>query len=376
MKTLSRLAMLTTSLLLLLLCGCGDPLEDLHAVEPLFAVHGADWNDYVQGDSWDTATDSACDAATDTACVQGGELRVVTVPALTGCTGLTAADDFALFDWVCDDSTGSVRFISTGLKTGVYLSDLIDFDTPGWRSNFVMVKKDGEAYGVTPSDRWWSNPTVVDNDGGDLSTAGTIYLVTTDVTANYPLPTASALVAEPSVTIHGVNSDSTLNWSVISSTSPFVWIEGTFDATDVDHGVYLNGNQGFATLRNVTARNASVGDLMSGIVIVAPSVGNRLEYVEATQNQSFGVYLSGTSNNQLLDLTVSDNLDRGLSLVDADNNRISGVLTATGNSSADCYVEGGTNPGLDDDADPSDVSTDTVHDGICVPQGASDFTLP
>ena len=99
------------------------------ALAPLYANNGAAWNSYVKNDGVTIfeATDAACDGSESggySACIHGGEYRVVVLNDLTDCTGITASDALSAFNWTCDDGSGSVRVISTGLQSRKYLSDL------------------------------------------------------------------------------------------------------------------------------------------------------------------------------------------------------------------------------------------------------------
>ena len=149
----------------------------LGPVAALFPNNGANWNDYVEG-TVTASTDTACNAVSDTACVHGGERRVVMVTGMSSCAGLSASDDLGAFNWKCDGSTNPVRIVSTGLADGKTLSDLIDFATPGFKTNKVSVNLNGNPWGATPSTAWWSNPVAVNNSAGSLATISTIYLVT------------------------------------------------------------------------------------------------------------------------------------------------------------------------------------------------------
>ena len=116
----------------------------LAAVEALFPINGADWHDYVTGDDPASATDTDCDGSILQECVHGGELRFVEVPGRTSCTGLSATDNLAAFNWICDASTNPVRMLSSGLADNVYLSDLIEFGAPEFKSNYVSVFENGQ----------------------------------------------------------------------------------------------------------------------------------------------------------------------------------------------------------------------------------------
>ena len=115
--------------------GGGSPTPSGPAAGPpvgAFYSNGADWNDYIvnSGSTQFDATNTACNAATDgpgySACLHGGEIRAMEITGYRSCTGLTATDALGAFDWTCV-VTATVNMVSTGLKDGKYLSDLIDF---------------------------------------------------------------------------------------------------------------------------------------------------------------------------------------------------------------------------------------------------------
>jgi len=47
----------------------------------MFPTNGANWNDYVVGADWSTASDVACNATIDTACIWSG-LALYSIDAL------------------------------------------------------------------------------------------------------------------------------------------------------------------------------------------------------------------------------------------------------------------------------------------------------
>jgi parallel beta-helix repeat protein len=320
----------------LLIGGCGGDgggtmsgdstaLDSLVSVAPLFSINGAGWNDYVQGDV-DTATDVACDPEVDTACLHAGEVRVVDT-GRASCVGLSASDALGAFNWVCDDSAGTARFISTGLAEGKNLSDLLDFSTPGWRRNSVTVYDNGAAWGKTPSESWWANPVAVANDGGLLDTEGTIYVITSDaLVTGYMINGSSiGLVAKPGVVVNGPGLGQGSNViSAFGSTAArdFLWIEGEVDATGDDYGIYLDTVR-FSALRNVRANNAT----NSGVYLY--SSNSTVFNITASNNASNGIYLDSATNNRLFSISATNNGRYGVYLGDSSNNRLSEVKAGT-----------------------------------------------
>ena len=296
----------------------------LDAVSALFPNNGADWNDYVAGGDWSTATDTACAAATDSACLNGGEHRVVAASGKSDCAGLTAADELGTFDWVCDAGTGTARFVSTGLADGKGLADLIDFATPGFKADKVMVYDNGALWATTPSTRWWANAVSVNNAGGSLDTASTIYLVTSDAGAAYTLAAnKAALVVQPGVSLSGPST----NANVVAATGGnYLWVEGIISMSGDEVGVNFDGVH-FSRLHNLTATGG--GD--AGVALINSSSHNAFLGVTANKNNNAGIKITNSSHNILSDITANDNNQRGVYLETATNNRLSSLrLSANG----------------------------------------------
>lgn len=339
-------------------------------VTALFPTNGANWNDYVSS----LTADIACDAAADTACVHGGEHRVVPVPGKTSCNGLSATDSLGSFIWVCDSSTGSARFVSTGLVQGKALSDLLDFAQAAFKPNAVTISDNGVTLGVSPSDIWWNNPVVIQNTGGSLSSASTLYLVTLDTNGVLSLDASKiAVVVQPGVTLQGPGTGSAvIGADATSSARDFLWIEGNIDAAQdirgvslafvrysqlrnlaisnaLNQGIYLAGasHNIFAevtmnntrdagivldsassdnTLVGVTANNSPTG---SGVVLRNLAANNTLSDVSASGN-FIGVFLGAASNNTLTHVNAINN-DNGVSLEQASDNNFLSQVTV-GNS--------------------------------------------
>lgn len=364
----------------------------LNPVSALFPTNGANWNDYVQGTA-SAATDTACNAASDTACVHGGERRVVVATGMSSCAGLTASDDLGAFNWTCDGSTSPVRMVSTGLADGKKLSDLIDFATPGFKSNKVSVTLNGNPWGATPSTVWWSNAVVANNSAGSLATASTIYLVTAQPNPAYAYTLDAdkvALVIQPGLNLTGPGNGASV---VASSNHNFLWIEGAVNATGDSKAVDLRYMR-FSALRNVAAYNASTDGIYlanawynrvsgvtasnngadginlatasnntlsgiyasnnglttnsgSGIYLNNASSNNSLSDVTAGNNV-YGVNLAGASNNMLSDVTTGNNLYVGVSLSSSSNNNILSGVTASNNGYYGVYVASASNNTLSD----------------------------
>ena len=296
-------------------------------VSPLYSANGFDWNDYVQGSDITNATDTTCYADTDTACLHGGEIRMVELTSETSCTGITASDALGAFDWSCDESTGVVRVISSGLASGYGLVNLVDFATPGWKENSLTVYKDAAEIETTTPAVWWSNPVVANTTGGALDAAGTVYVIPSDTIAAYTLEAERvSLVAAPGVVINGPAGG--LGSYVISATGmDFLWVEGmTVNAAGDDIGVYWNSVR-FSAMRGLIASNAD----HHGVVLGDSSNNNTLTGVTASNNAWSGVLFEFNSNNTLSGVTASNNTT-GVTLDASSNNTLSGVTASNNNT--------------------------------------------
>ena len=292
----------------------------LDTVSALFS-NAANWNDYAKGASWATATNTACDASLDSACIHGGEVRVVQVTGKTSCDGLTAEDDLAAFNWVCDATGGTARFISDGLADGKSLSDLINFSIPDFEANAVTVYDNGSLWGTTPSSNWWSNTVVDISGGGSITGELVIYLITSDEAASYTIDAAKvALVVQPGVTLSGPVTPS----DIISSVGQdYLWLEGSINASDNNLGIFLDSVR-FSTVRNVSVEYANA----TGIYLINASTHNRLTDITASNN-NYGIDLdSGTQDNVFSGLTLRNNAQNGIEIHNAHANTLTGVVAS------------------------------------------------
>ncbi len=318
---------------------CSVSASFVLAVTALFPTNGTNWNDYVSDKEWSTAIDSTCIAGTDSACLHGGELRVVQATNKTDCTNLTAADDLGTFTWVCDNSTGTARLISTGLADGKSLSDLIDFTTPGFKPNAVTIYENGIVWDATPSDIWWSNPFIINNIGGSLNMASTLYLVTSNPGTDYSLDANKlAFVIQPGVTLTGSFTSTEV---IGSSIKDHLWIEGNIDASGVNYGVRLIGAR-FSVLRKLVSNNSDIHG-----VLLSSSQNNTLSEVTVANTKFVGLSLSGSGSNTLSNITAVNNTNVGVDLSLSDLNTLSNI-TATNNGVHGLQLFNGQNNTLSD----------------------------
>ena len=350
------------------------------SLSPLYPSNGSQWNDYVinNGSSIYNATDTAC-AGTETGgyskCIHAGEMRVLSVTGISSCSGLTASDALDAFNWVCDGTVNPVRMVSTGLKSGKFLSDLIDFSLARWKSNSVTVNDGLTDILTTAGTAWWDNPIVADNDGGSLPDSGTIYIVNADPNAAYTLAADKVgLVIRPGITLHGAGSGG----SVVSANSRnFLWIEGTIDAKGDGDGIVLFGSR-FSVLRGVRVSNGIYRNvnLRAGS---GPSSSNKAIHIVSANtdtgiyvwgeynilsdivsfNNSEGIYMASNSvNNVLFNITVTNNFYRGITAssdrhtvfmnITAANNNLNGMSIFADNATiANAAAINNTRAGLD-----------------------------
>lgn len=217
------------------------------AVVPIYASNGRDWNDYVDNDGADykTATGAACDV-TGTSykdCRHAGELRMVSIPGVTSCAGLTAVDDLGWFDWSdCDTTPGYATFYAKRLKSGKGLRDLIDPAGNAWLQNRVTIS--GAYNGSSVLEAWWSNTVeaLPDNSATGsglalLSTPSTIYTLTASAeTQGYAVTADKIGVVTLGTSVLSYGGDATSNFnSTTGSTTVAPDKRGILILTGVNH---------------------------------------------------------------------------------------------------------------------------------------------
>lgn len=308
---------------------------------PLYS-NGSSWNDYIKNDGSDiySAGNTACDGteASSDACIHGGEMRAFTVTGKTSCTNLTATDSLDAFEWTCLSASPDVKFVSTHLNSDKNLSDLIDFTaTPTWKSLTATVMESGSAIMTASTTAWADNTIAVDNDGGSLDTAGTIYAVTSNPDTSFSiLADKVALVVQPGLTIKGnsMASGGDMSSDVSADTVNFLWIEGSIDATNDYHGIYWD-NVRFSVLRNVEVSNAA-GSSGNGLEM-ASSRYNYLKNVTFNNNSNNGAYIRLSPFNRIEGATAVNNKSRGLFFSQSVQSRLKDI-TAINNQSAGLYL--------------------------------------
>lgn len=339
----------------------------LREVYAVYSTNGSNWNDYVKNDGLDiyNATGTACEG-TETggydACIHGGEKRSFDTGLSTACIALTATDALGAFDWVCDDSGVTTVFYSTGLSEGKNLSDLINFTTPGWKYNQLIVNDGVSNVVKSKAMIWWDNPIIEANDGGSLAASGMIYVVTADPQNIFTIDADQVgLVVKPGVTMTG--STATTEKLVSAATQNFLWLEGAMDATGDQYAIYLLGVK-FSALRGISAEKA---DSTGAGIYLSSSSDNMLSEISATNNTNHGVILLSSSNNMLSSIIAGNN-NYGVFLFSSSNNSLLNIRAAN-NANSGIFLQASSDNTL------SDISANNnVNSGVSI-YSSSDNTL-
>ena len=315
------------------------PVMDLGSVGPFYDTYGEDWNDYIENDgpSIYEADNDGPAPATGTggyySVIHGGEMRAVEVPGLTDCTGVTVVEDLGAFDWVCLDGS-PVQVVSTGLRDGMNLSDLIDFTGPSdWMPNYITVLLDGQPYGYTPSETWWANPVFEVSDTSTLDTQGAIYAVPDSFDGYLKIGEVDkvAVVTAPGAVITGSDTVHEVLMSDMGDGSSFLWIEADLmGAPGTTHSILKLMSTQYSVVRNTSVSGSANG---SGVHLYH-SKNNLLTGISAVDNagddtagfdEGGGIWLELSDENRLYDLRVGNNGAVGLDLAGSDGNIINGV---------------------------------------------------
>jgi hypothetical protein len=378
----NRLFLILVSVTAVLFAACGGgggggsaEVVQLDDVGAYFSSAGVNWNDYVKNDqaSIYTASDTAA-TGTETgsyidAVIHGGEMRAISLSALSTCPGMGATDALGAFDWACVQIGGNVQMVSTGLKDGKYLSDLIDFGTAQWKDNSVTVTSGGSTYGQSTSSMWWNNPIFEKTTAGVIATEGAVYIVTAATLELFTIAASKvALVVEPGVTISGPGSSSS---AVYAIGRDFLWIEGAVDVpsdnigiqfvnaqfgvirgAQVEHGlstgISLNSSYGclltdinvrdnryglsLASTQMIRVNNVSAFGNEEGVRVLSGSSDITLTNVASANNESYGFRISGGSNHLFSNIKAYNNGVYGMWLNGCTDSVISNVLLANNES--------------------------------------------
>lgn len=356
---------------------------------------GTDWMDYIKRDTSTTnslsAVGTACTGSETgwyNSCIHAGEIRSITIPNLTSCTGITANDNLGVFNWTCTVTNSVVKVVSTGLQYNKHLSDLINFTSASWKSNYITVSLNGATFLTTsPSSSWWSNPIQINNGGGTLSTSKTIYItnLTNTVTGTYVLNSQKiALVIQPG---YEINTPTT---TLVSLRANFLWLEGNLKLTaGSGNAIDMTTSPAkFSVIRNVTIDSNSSAPAITNSSssanyfymirgrtttsnfinmnyntniynqITAYNSAANVLYLSSTQPDNILISLvlfnsagdgvnianSGTNNNIFLNLTGGNHSMRATAVfAGATNNSFMNVVSANNGNSNYGMLDNGTN---------------------------------
>ncbi|MBN2357918.1 MAG: hypothetical protein JXR83_00595 [Deltaproteobacteria bacterium] len=337
------------------------------AVEPVYPLNGADWNDWVTADGYGPydASDSACDPSNGSWCLHGGELRQVRVDGYPSCSGCRLEDELGLFDWFCTARSGGLTFYNTGLPAGRRLADLVEVDR--WKPNRVTFFDGAAPIARSGWSAWWANPVTplpdnsataaislddVDDDAGgpdQFYADGTVFVLEDGRASNgYNIGldrAAIAMSAGALLTYGGLDAVNCSSWCaeindsehppdmiclVAAGHQAFLWLEGDYlgvgDQFDVEqHGIYLC-DVWYSKIRSVgLARHDDIG-----------FIGDYLHFCEITHGQAVSngghgfLVIWDSENDLFFDLAAINNGDSGFLLDECDDSFF-GALVGVGN---------------------------------------------
>lgn len=346
----------------------------LPSISALYPNNGKSWNSYVKNDGTGRfqATDTACVSSVSggyNACLHGGEMRKIDLSDRTSCSNLTASDNVNALNWICRTTSSGIQFVSTGLKTGKGLSDLIDWtlSSPSILPMNLTIKEGSNTLYQTTSSVWWDNPVVVVSPSAvntAITISGTIYLLTssTPISDAGNIPQVSIGVSNVAFLIKpGLRMTATAPACVTSRymidvvNASFSWVEGDFDASLHPGGITLRSNSYFSVIRNIKVQNTGINPLCGAANSTFASVtiqtfNNYISNVTIANSNPTG-FLLNTANakeNLIYNISIFNSQDVtfgvGLRLdTNVTKNFISGVLVANNASDGVSIVNSSVN---------------------------------
>lgn len=332
----------------------------LPSISALYPNNGKSWNSYVKNDGTSRfqATDAACVSTVSggySACLHAGEIRKIDLSDKTSCSNLTAVDNLSALNWVCRTTSSGIQFVSTGLKKGKGLSDLIDWTsaTPSLLSMSLTIKEGTNTLYQTTSSVWWDNPIVVVSPSSvntAITTSGTIYVFTSSssITDSGNLPQVSingvsnvAFLIKPGLRMTtSAPTCVSSRYMVDLVNSSFSWVEGEIDATLHPGGIIFRNSTFFSVMRNFKVQNTSIhsscGAALSTFGAVSvQSYNNYISNITIGNSIPTGLLIYGTNGkeNLIYDVSIFNTQDvtYGIGLrIDggATKNFLSGILVA------------------------------------------------
>lgn len=316
-------------------------------------------------------------------CHHGGAVRGVSIDGITACSDLTLVDDQAIFDWVCDDTSGTAVFKGK-FQQGKKINNLIA-DPTSWvpliltLSGSTILDTGNNIVSdplvtyfpntLTPLPASTSTPT-------SLSVQGTIYVI------DAPMSSAGHSIDASSISILSIGGPQQITKDVsltgsncnhanggtaspdsqcmliarsvkhlyidvdIDGSDGTNWVDDIVNFNDVSHsiierGIYKNALQTGLYMANtqqsavINVKIKNVHDSPAGIT--SSTFGDGLHIVSATNDNFFinvsvdtasesGIRINSSSGNRFINLSANHNGDIGLWLENlANNNYFSNV---------------------------------------------------
>ncbi len=273
-------------------------------------------------------------------CQHSGEALSLELFDVTLCDGLDLSDTRDAFDWTCEPSGDHVRIRSVGLKPGVGLSQLVDWDqctTNGQPCAFLPISVrvlSGTEHHLSPERVPWQNLLVRDDDLSNSSTGDyAIHLslgaFITD-TGVFSTGAGRGVVFAPGVTIVGGS---------FFSGSLGSWIEGRFSTSSLISlsaplsriraseltltGIMLSNGCHGCRVEDVFVRGTTVN--YPGISIGnmdGAAIGVRIARVQVESSNGAGIQINGGFSAPGFDAVLED--------VTVANSNFDGIATASG----------------------------------------------
>jgi len=316
-------------------------------VQAVYPTYGTNWLDYIKNNNGGTGDfdqpDQACtgsESGNYFSCLHGGEKLKAVIPNVTSCTGITANDDLAAFDWTCIVQGQQALIVSLQLASGKGLQNLVSGS--GWIPNKINIYQGANKIAQSTAATWWTNPVVAlpatlsagltldttddDSSGPDQAfTAGTILVGATNLAThgyNFNMDKL-ALVLLPGVKMtyawvgtnyntsasSGDSSTPTLSAILSGGSQKFNWIEGNFDGyfsgTSANFAGYFKTSK-FLRIHKSTFSRSGVEGVKLNVEksFVSSSV--------FTDISSHGLILSGTYTSIFADIQSFKNTGNGI----------------------------------------------------------------
>jgi hypothetical protein len=318
-------------------------------VLPAFPIHGSGWMDYIERGGMAVAYNAPDVACADEwglvdSCFHAGEIRKVVLPSGSpGCSSLILTEALTAFKWVCDDSSGSTIFRTSGFRPGNGLQNLLS--PSGWIPNKIAISSGGQVLFRSLAVAWWTNPIIElpNNSIGqtiDLTSSGVINILTqTRESAGYRITAPRVgLVTLPGATLR-YSGSATANcgqWSTCDSAThsqiclinsiygSYGWIEGRFDAkpgtgTRADSavvGCYFSTGR----MHQVTGINAA----LDGIWLEG-AFNSLVTESAAAINGRYGLNLHYVQQIRVEGMTVANNGSHGIRVFDSYSSRYGSI---------------------------------------------------